>query len=114
MKSTKTAENEFSGDPNSEFEDSVEDLPQVCQQELFKKRVETMKRPPPKRDLDYFMSAGLSDGGVNPHRMKCGREVSKMQLEAVFRKEATRLNYRYTDCRIVRIMDREDLAIVLW
>ena len=31
MKSTKIAKNEFSGDPNSKFEDSGEDLPQVCQ-----------------------------------------------------------------------------------
>jgi hypothetical protein len=60
------------------------------------------------------VSVGLNDEGVNPQRMKCGREVSKSQLEVVFGKEATRLNYRYTDCRIVRIMDREDLAIVLW
>ena len=65
-----------------------------------------MKRPLPKRDLDHFMSVGLSDKGVNPHRMKCGREVSKIQLEAMFGKEATRSNYRYTDCHIVRITDR--------
>jgi hypothetical protein len=51
MKSTKTAENEFSRDPNSKFEDSGEDLPQVCQQELFEKRAETMKRLPSKRDM---------------------------------------------------------------
>lgn len=73
-----------------------------------------MKKPPPKKDLDYFMSVGLNDKGVNPHKMKCGREVLKSQLEVVFGKEATRSNYRYTDCYIVRIMDKEDLAVVLW
>lgn len=106
MMTTKCGENEFSAEPNSESDESGDELPQVSQQELFEKRAETMKRPPPKRDLDYFVSVGLSDEGLNPHRMKCGREVTKAQLEAVFGREATRSNYRYTDCRIVRVTDR--------
>jgi hypothetical protein len=53
-----------------------------------------MKKPPPRRDLNYFVSVGLSDKEVNPHRMKCGREVLKSQLKAMFGKEAIGSNYR--------------------
>ena len=67
-----------------------------------------MKRPPPKRDLVYFVTFRLSDKGVNPHRMKCGREVSKSQLEAVFGKEAACSNYKYTDCHTARIVERAE------
>jgi hypothetical protein len=82
MKSTQTGENEHSGDPNSDCEDSGEDLAEVTQQELFDKRVDSMKRPPPKRDLAYFVAVGLCDEGANPHKMKCGREVSKSQFDS--------------------------------
>ena len=106
FKFTRTGENDLSAEPNSECKDSGDDVVEVTPQEIFDKRVDSMKRPPPKRDLAYFIALGLSDDGLNPHRMKCGREVSKSQLEAVFGKEATRSNYRYTDCRTARIVER--------
>jgi hypothetical protein len=73
---------------------------------LEERKLEAMKKPPPLRDLTFFISVGLSNEGVNPYIMKCGREVTNVQLEAVFGKEATCLNYRYTDCRDIAMKEK--------
>jgi hypothetical protein len=70
------------------------------------RKLEAMKNPPSLRDLALIVSIGLSDVGVNLHRMKCGREVIKAQLEAVFGKEATRSNYRYIDYCDLRMREK--------
>lgn len=86
--------------------ESDEDLQVGSKPDEVERKLESLKKPPPKRDVDFFVGAGLSDKGFNPHRLKCGREVSKAALEAVFGREAARSNYRYTDARDERIRER--------
>ena len=106
MPGSQSSEYTLSGDPCSDSENSGENEPEYTKQELVERKLAAMKKPPPLRDVAFFVSAGLSDSGINPHRMKCGREVSKAQLEALFGKEATRSNYRYTDCRDIRVREK--------
>jgi hypothetical protein len=106
MKSSQAFEYEQSGEPGNDSDESGEDRPEHTKHELVERKLGAMKKPPPLRDLEYFVDAGLNDSGINPHRMKCGREVTKAQLEALFGKKAARSNYRYTNCRDIKVREK--------
>lgn len=81
---------------------------------FVERKLEAMKNLPSLRDLAFIVCILLSDVRVNPHKIKCGREVTKAQLEAVFGKEATRSNCRYTNCRDLRMSKKVERIWLLY
>jgi hypothetical protein len=39
-----------------------------------------LQKPPLKRDFAYFMKIGLNSSGINPHRLKVGRDLLMQKL----------------------------------
>lgn len=43
-------------------------------------KIERNKKPPPKRDFQYFVKVGLLGVDVNPHKLKACKDVANEKL----------------------------------
>jgi hypothetical protein len=75
---------------------SDNDLPKSLESD--KKVIEGLAKPPPERDLEYFVSVGLFGEGDNPHRSKEHKHVPIIEIVKVFGKFINRTGYCYKDC----------------
>jgi hypothetical protein len=86
-------------DSDSDFESSEDE---DCSKSLVDGEleiIEALAKPPPRRDLEYFVGVGLSAEGDNPHRLKEHKHVPTTEIVKIFGKFSNRTGYRYKDCR---------------
>jgi hypothetical protein len=68
--------------------------------------IECIAKPPPVRNLQYFVGVGLSDEGENPHRLREHKHISTLEIEKVFSKWSNRTGYRYKECRDAALREK--------
>jgi hypothetical protein len=68
--------------------------------------IDSIAKPPPVRDLHYFVGIGLSNDGENPHRLKEHKHIPTLEIEKVFGKWSNRTSYYYKECRDAALREK--------
>ncbi len=56
-------------------------------------KIERLKKPPLERDFVHFMRVGLNGIGINPHKLKAGRNTTQEKFVEVFGKGTPRSGF---------------------